>query len=148
LQAYTGSSPSGNSLVVPHVAIPLALDACMYEDFEDAAESFHLPPPLTYTCAAENDICGGFQCNFTGFGESYSTCVTVEPCNETLQVTIWDSGDNVQYDEIFNDNRTVDLQPSVGPGFSLMVHLHQYNYSMEVQVSGSEHYLGEWRLLY
>ena len=128
-----GSFPSGN--IVPPVTIPLALDVCMYEDFEDAAQSFSLPSFLTYACAAETNVCGGFQCNFTGGGESYSTCVSVEPCNETLQVTIWDSGDNVQYDEIFNTNKTVNLTPSAGPNFSLRVHLHHYNYSMEVQVS-------------
>ena len=122
-------------MIIPSVDIPLAPDKCMHDDFEDAARNFHLPPPLVESCTAETNICRGFHCNFTGSGETYSTCITIEPCNETLQITITDSLEQVQYDEVFSNNRSVVLHPRVGPDFTLMVHMHQYNYSMDAEVS-------------
>ena len=98
-----------------------------------------LPSSIVYSCKAETKMCGGILCNFTvpyqvGISEVYETCITIDPCQESIQIVIRDSLDNSVFDELFNQTRSIFIQPQQAQPFTLRVILVHYNYSMEAKV--------------
>lgn len=128
---------------IPPVTLPLLPGKCMFGDFVNTSKNLVLPPPFTPSCIAETSKCGGIRCNFTAqnipnfVGETYETCITIDPCAETIQIVIQDSLDSSVFDEIFNESRSIVIRPQTAQSFILYVLLDHYNYSMETTVSTS-----------
>ena len=126
---------SADIFAIPAVDIPITPGQCMYDSFITASERLKLPKPLMESCVAETDYCGGVLCNLTLPGEVYESCITIEPCNQTLRIVITDSL-NLQntFERVFYNNESVVLYSS-NFQIHLNVLLDHYNYSMEATVS-------------
>jgi len=126
--------------VIPLVTLPLFPGKCMFGDFVNTSKNLALPYPFLSSCVAETKKCGGVLCNFTspyqvgGASEVYETCITIDPCQESIQIVIRDSVDSSVFDEVFNRTRSIVINPQQAQPFTLNVTLDHYNYSMEAKV--------------
>ena len=125
--------------VIPAVNIPLTPRQCMHESFQNASKNIKLGGNFTESCVAEVESCGGILCNLTFPGAVFGSCITIDPCDETLHLVLKNSGNEIEFDRVFNHSQVANIGSHLGVTITLHVNLVRHNYSMDVEVSMSTH---------
>lgn len=118
--------------------------SCMCAEVRNISDHFTFPlPGITPSCVTDppstnsptsNAPCGGFHCNITYSDTTVYTYATVNPCTESLLLSVIDPSGGPVFEHVFNQSQSMPLAVEpVNP--TLYVILNHYNYSMEVAVS-------------
>lgn len=119
--------------IIPEVTLPLTQHMCMCQSLQSIASNFlssginPLFASFQHNCS-NNDDCSGITCNIQFSGSGTTLLITVDPCSESLLLTI--ASQNILI------NQTEDKALSLG-STSITIHaiLINANYSMNISVS-------------
>ena len=120
---------------VPEVWFPLSLANCTCTSLLNTSN-----PNVTCVADAPSGSgpgggCGGSQCSMTYGGSAVRVHTTVEPCVESVGISIQSSSGNQLFSQVFTHSEAMDL--TLGQdSTTLLVQLNQYRFSMEVEVRG------------
>ena len=133
-QGYVGRKNDPAFELIPAVEIPLNSRNCTCTDLESASSNFVLPiPGVQHTCHAHPD-CSGLRCVTTLSGNSQTSQTHIDPCNESIEVTVTDSSGRNLFQQVFQESTSVQV-PVEGLSPTLYYLVQHNKYSMTISVS-------------
>lgn len=119
--------------LIPAVEIPLDSRNCTCTDLESASDNFVLPiPGVQHTCHAHSD-CSGLRCVTTYSGNSQASQTHIDPCNESIEVTVTDSSGMNLFQQVFHESTSIQV-PVAGFSPTLYYLVKHNKFSMTISV--------------